>query len=71
MKFHNICTSLGIHSRKKKGKIVPQLSFEYMYDTRVCILENIQDKNVSFFIKIFFKMSIKRILHNMGFKDKF
>ena len=43
-----------MHFRKKKGKIVPQLSFEYMRDTRVCILENIQDKNVSFFMQKYF-----------------
>ena len=48
-----------MHFRKKYDKIEPQLSFEYMHDTLVGILENIQDKNVSFFMqKYFFKMSI-------------
>ena len=54
VKFHNICSLLGVHFRKKYGKIVPQLSFEYMHNTRVSILENIQDKNVSFFMQKYF-----------------
>lgn len=54
VKFHNICSLLGMHFRKKYDKTVPQLSFEYMHDTLVGILENIQDKNVSFFMQKYF-----------------